>query len=373
MTRQQAPLTSKQPKNQRSRSLRIETEATISGGVGGLIGTIFAVIAFSGGGVPIWGGWSIGLGALFVTLVVGMIASFTGYWRSRNLPGQEWRHELSPWTFTVNSASVALVHTAIACLFVIGFYAVMQRGFIGLTLSTFTTVLLAGVTAALVGYWLYLSVSHMTTVRMTGLLIIFITAGTLSSMATSQDPKWWEYHFSQLGTFGDGSSGLFNITLLIAGALVTAFAVYLRRDIHTLYTNGVIRQAHAPRIISNAFMVMGVMLACVGLFPVHVSLTLHNTAASGMAVVFAALLVGTPFVLRGLPWPFFAASAAFLIGLLGGAWLFFTGVYGLTAFELLAFVIIFSWIAVFIRFISAAAGHRIYEETHSVQAEEEAY
>ena len=52
------------------------------------------------------------------------------------------------------------------------------------------------------------------------------TFGTLTAMATSSDPTWWEYHFSQLGTFGDRSSSLFNLTLIIAGFFVTTFAVW---------------------------------------------------------------------------------------------------------------------------------------------------
>ena len=35
---------------------------------------------------------------------------------------------------------------------------------------------------------------------------------------------------------------------------------------------------------------MGVMLACVGIFPVNVNLALHNLSASGMAAMFIVLL-----------------------------------------------------------------------------------
>ena len=58
-----------------------------------------------------------------------------------------------------------------------------------------------------------------------------MASATLASMATAQDPQWWEYHFSQLGTADDFSSSLFNLALIIGGAFVTTFALYVDRDL----------------------------------------------------------------------------------------------------------------------------------------------
>ena len=59
------------------------------------------------------------------------------------------------------------------------------------------------VSAGLAGYWIYLSVSAITTNRLATLLVVFMSSSVLASMATAQDPAWWEYHFSQLGTADD--------------------------------------------------------------------------------------------------------------------------------------------------------------------------
>lgn len=88
--------------------------------------------------------------------------------------------------------------------------------------------------------------------------------GTLTSMATSQDPRWWECHVSQLGTFDDRSAGLFNISLIIAGFFVTTFALYLDRDLTVLVKRGVLVRSWSPAVISRIFVVLGVMLAGVG-------------------------------------------------------------------------------------------------------------
>ena len=168
------------------------------------------------------------------------------------------------------------------------------------------------------------------------------------------------YYFSQLGTFGDRSSSLFNLTLIIAGVLVTTFALYLQRDLQVLVDRGVLVKKSAPRTVSIVFAVMGVMLACVGVFPLTVSVLLHNLSAMGMAVAFLALLFASPWILTGLPRRFFVVCAGFAVALIGGALLFEpVQYYNLTAFELVAFAIIFAWIAIFIRFISALADEEV--------------
>src|SRR4029450_2285655 len=108
------------------------------------------------------------------------------------------------------------------------------------------------------------------------LLIVFMASATLASMATAQDPQWWEYHFSQLGTADDFPSPPFNLALIIGGAFVTTFALYVDRDLTTLVRQGVLERASAPRIVSVVFIVMGILLAGVGLVPVNVSTPIHN-------------------------------------------------------------------------------------------------
>ena len=78
----------------------------------------------------------------------------------------------------------------------------------------------------------------MTTQRMSSLLMAFIVLGTLTAMVTTPDPEWWTVHFSQLGTFDDLSSWIFNGTLIAGGLLVTTFAVYIANDMQALVDAG---------------------------------------------------------------------------------------------------------------------------------------
>jgi hypothetical membrane protein len=347
-------------------SVDVESEAFAVAVAVAIVTAVVGGFLFAGTNPPIWGGISLGVAAAGSILVAGTIVAYVGYWRSRTVEGQQWRLELKSWTFIVDATTVALVHAVLAVLAAIAVFLLLQRSFQGLTLEApFTTVAMALVTA-LAAYWIYLSVSAMTTPKMSALLVLFMTFGTLTAMATSSDPAWWEYHFSQLGTFGDRSSSLFNITLIVAGFFVTTFALYLRRDLQVLVDRRVLENPTSPRFVSVTFVVMGVMLACVGIFPLTVSVLLHNISASGMAVTFLVLLFSSPKVLKGLPGRFFVVSASFAGALIVGALLFEPiGYYNLTAFELVAFAIIFAWISIFIRYINALTEQTAYRAVAS--------
>lgn len=285
-----------------------------------------------------------------LSAATAVAGSGVGYWRARGLPGQAWRRALSSWRFTVDTVSVALVHAVLAALATLAAFLVLDRGFIGLEVEPFWSVTLLAVVAGLTTSMVYLSVSRMTTQRMSSLLMAFVAIGTLTAMVTSPDQRWWEVHFSQLGTFWDLSSLVFNGTLVVGGLLVTTFAVYLANDLHALVERGALSAA-SERAVPLLFVVMGLMLAGVGLVPVNVSLLIHNLSASGMAVMFLALLIGGRWMLQGMPPTYFVSSWAFLAALLLSTVLFAVGFFGLTALEIIVFALIFGWIAVFIRFL----------------------
>lgn len=344
------PVKSGGPRTRFAMESEAVTASLIAGGGAGLV----AVVVFFGTTPTIWGGLSVGLAAAIAVLAVGIAAGYVGYWRSRYLPEQAWRLDLPSWKFIVDATTVAVVHAAIATIATIATFLLLQQSFRGLVVDGYKATVSIGVASALAAYWIYLSVSRIDTRKMASLLVLFMAFGTITAMATSQDPQWWEYHFSQLGTFGDRSSGLFNITLIVAGVLVTTFALYLHRDLSRLVELGILRRASGPKIVSRTFVGLGVMLAGVGAIPLTVSVTLHNICAAGMAVAFAILLVASPFVLTGLPRRFTVVCAGFFAALFVSAILFEpVGYFNLTGFELVAFVIIFGWIAVFIRLIGA--------------------
>jgi hypothetical membrane protein len=338
-------------------TLRVESAAIylalLAGAVGGVYGLIIALVYSE---IPLRGEWSFGIFAAIGASVIAAVISSIGYWRSRNRPGQEWRRSLASWKFTVNTISVVIVHTALTYLAVYVVYIVLGLGFVGLPVVTFWAVVLMAVTLGMTAYIVFLSVSGMTTQRMSSLLMAFIVLGTLTAMVTTPDKEWWQVHFSQLGTFDDMSSWIFNGTLIAGGLLVTTFAVYIANDMAKLVAAGRLSNRSSARTVSTLFVIMGVMLAGVGLCPVDVNMTVHNLSASGMAIMFMVLLIGGPRFLRGMPRTYFVSAWSFLGALLASIVLFIPaiGYFSLTAFEIIVFALIFGWIAVFIRFLGVA-------------------
>jgi len=334
---------------------RAEREAVYASLAAQAVGAVYGfVVAQIAGALSFVGDDPFAVWAAAGAAVVAAIAATAGYWRSRAQPEQQWRRQLAPWLFTVNTISVVVVHVALAYLATYALYRLLALGFIGLPIVTFWAVVLMAVTLGLSTYFVYLSSSSITTQRLSALLMAFISIGTLTATITTPDPDWWSVHFSQLGTFDDLSSWIFNGTLIAGGLLVTTFAVHISRDLAALAAAGTLAYGGVARFVSTAFVIMGIMLAFVGIVPVDVNLLVHNLSASGMAVAYLVLLIAGYRVLRGMPRAYFVAASTFLAATVVSIVLFAVGYFSLTAFEIIVFALIFGWIAVFIRFLGVA-------------------
>ncbi|MGB4778189.1 DUF998 domain-containing protein [Microbacterium sp.] len=331
-------------------SLRAEAEALLASTIAGVGGAgVGLILGLGGEGAALWGGWSFAVWAALAASVAAAISSALAFWRARTTDGEAWRREIASWRYIVSTVSVVIAHVALTAIGTLALFAVLARAFIGAELNAFWTTVLMAVVVGLAGWLSYLSASRMTTQRVTSLLVTFIAIGSLAAMLTTSDPQWWQLHFSQLGTFGDLSSFLFNGTLIAGGLLVTTFTLFVRHDLRALGES-----ERGVAIVTTALAVMGVMLACVGIFPVDVNLWLHNLSASGMALMFLVLLIGGRWIMRRMPRAYFLAAWAFLGALVASIVLFAVGYFGLTAFEIIVFALIFGWLSVFIRFLRVA-------------------
>ena len=85
-------------------------------------------------------------------------------------------------------------------------------------------------------------------------------------------------------------------------------------------------------------------------------LALHTGVASGMVVAYGILAIRLPHWIPGMPRTFVLLGWLFLAVTLTLALLFFVEYYTLTAVELVAGILVFAWIILFIR--NADALHR---------------
>ena len=337
-----------------------ESRAILVGGVALAVGFAVGFLVIGGRSLPITGGFLLGTVAAIVAGALAGIAFVAGYLLPA--PGSR-RHthpEPSRWRLAVNVTALALAHAAIALLLLEGMSIVMADAFIGAEVYSFSSALIVGVASALAAYASFLSASGMTTTRIATTLALYLVVGVMAAMLSTSDPQWWEKNISALGIGDDFSSWIFNITIIVAGVLITAISVYLVTELGHGHLARAPREADDRRersrirMLGSALVLLGVFLALVGVFPVSWVEWVHNTFATGLVVIFAALVVGIRWIVPGLPEVFFVVGYVFLGVVLFATVLFAIGIYNLTAMEIIGFALIFAWLILLIRNISAS-------------------
>lgn len=250
--------------------------------------------------------------------------------------------------------SLAAVYAIVGFLVTIGTFYVISNGFLGLSLDPFSSALIVALFVGVTSYVVYLLARSLSTVQLSGVLGVFLVSGALASMMTASDPQWWERHFSALGAGGGVSGYAFNGTLILAGLAIAALAGFISNDFATIQQRDKRYKVVKVRIIRTALVLIGIFLACVGLFVYDAYPLIHNSSAGGMAIIFIILVLGLPWIAPTFSRAFFLFSYLLMVSLVVSFWLFnAVGYFNLTVFELIAVAVIFGWLIVFIRQIAA--------------------
>lgn len=192
------------------------------------------------------------------------------------------------------------------------------------------------------------SAMQMALVAMTTMMV-----GIGISIVTTTDAQWWRLHFSQLGTFGNGSALFFNGALIVGGAFVVVFARAAARELRRHEGSHVRRGTAQTSAIF--FSVIGISLALVGCVPLHVNNFVHDQFAASMVLGFAGLLLTSPFMMHRMPRRLVLATGGVFVFLFAGAWVFVTGAINLALFEVIAFSAMFGWSGVFLSALAVCA------------------
>ncbi len=332
-----------------------------------IVGAAFLVLGFAIGLPVFWGrelaisgAGSIGVFAAVGGAVTAVIAFVVGRLAVRpaepdseglrdgfSVPGDRLR-----WYDLV---AIAFAHAAIAYLGWIGIAELLERSFTDAPVFAFPGAVLVAVAFALTGYVSFLSAVALTPTVLSLVLAVFLVVGAFASMLASSDPHWWRDNLSALGMSTNSASLAFNVTLIIAGVMVTTISRYATAGLPA--SDPIDRRGRF--IVRGGLILLGVFLACVGVFPVDEFFLVHNTVATGMTVVFAVVVVGLPWFLRSIPRVFVVFGWVYVLVILLLAVFFAIGYYNLTAVELIAAVLIFSWIIVFLRTASSAGSPRV--------------
>jgi hypothetical membrane protein len=325
-------------------SLDDESFALVVGAFVFVVSALIAIFVFWGRELPIDGRGSLGE----FTAIVGGAAAAVCFALSRLLPRRALDPKRDPdgaryrW-FDLIALSAA--HGAIALLGWIGVATVLDHSLVGATVFASPAVVLAAAAAALSGYLAFLSGANLSPRHLSLVLAVFLVVGLVTAMLSSADPQWWQMNLSALGITHDVSSLTFNLTLIVSGVIVTTIARFGTASLPAVTRADRRRRA----IVRTVFVLLGVLLACVGIFPVDRFFLLHNTVATGMAVAYAILVIGLPWLIPTMPRVFLVLGFTYVGAIIVLTVLFMTGIYNLTAVELIAALLIFSWLILFLR------------------------
>ncbi len=328
-----------------------ESSALLAGGAAFVITTVIAGIVFWGRSAPISGPGSVGQFVGFAAAIAAAVV-FAGtrvLMRRRASSPADGQGTRLRW---FDIAALALAHGIIALLGWIGLSALLAQSFKGAVVFSVSAAILAGAAVAVTAYAAFLSAANLTPMLVSVLLAVFVSAGVLASMLSSSDPLWWQKNLSALGIADDISALAFNLTLIIAGVILTIVAHYVTAPIPA-ETKAEIR---GRRLVRWAIALIGILLACVGIFPVDEFMQAHNLSATGMAIVYVALVIALPHLIPRLPRVFVWLGYVYVGVIVVIAVFFINGYYNLTAVELIAFLLIFSWLIVFLRNTSHLSG-----------------
>ncbi|MDR6866217.1 putative membrane protein [Microbacterium resistens] len=248
-------------------------------------------------------------------------------------------------------AAVAAAYAAIALLGWLGIAELLALSFTDAPVFAFPGSLLVAVAFAVTGYVAFLASTELRPMSLSLGLAIFLVVGAFASMLTSSDAHWWQDNLSALGMTTNRSSSVFNLTLILSGIIVATIARYATAGLPV----GEQQQRRGRLLVRIGLILIGLLLATVGVFPVDEFFLLHTGAAIGMAVSFGAVVIGLPWLLPTLPRVFFGLGYLYVAVILLLSAFFAVGYYNLTAVELIAAVLIFSWIIVFLRTAASAA------------------
>jgi hypothetical membrane protein len=309
------------------------------GAVAFILTALIALPVFGYQDAPIAGPGSTGSYAALASAVAAILAFLAGRYVLRDRSGRGARIVVLD---VIDVAFLALAHGIIGLLSWTLIVDLVDQAFQDAMVFAFPVLVLTGAAAALTAYVAFYSATHMDLQLLAIVLAVFMVEGILASMLTASDPHWWKDNLSALGMTDDLSALAFNLTLIVAGILVTTLARFSTRGIPVPYPRALVN-------VRTCLVVVGVFLGLVGVFPVDQFFALHTGVASGMAVAYGILVIRLPKWIPGMPRLFFWLGWLFIAIVVVLAVLFAVGYYTLTAVELVAGILIFSWIILFIR------------------------
>ncbi|BDR58135.1 hypothetical protein [Xylocopilactobacillus apicola] len=244
--------------------------------------------------------------------------------------------------------TIILAFTSITVFFLMAFFWLIDVAFKGAVFDIYTSTVFAAIFLAITNYSVLFMAKNVSPSMITNLLIIVIISGVIFSIIVNQNSRWWQVNLSFLGSRAAKNAWQFNFTLILSALLMVALVDYLFVSLEKIYPNN-----WRLTLLRITLTMTAVCLGGVGLFPnVHGDILheLHDNSAFLMIYLLFFQIVAVRWLLPQVSKTFLIASYAM------GGFVLFSGVmwhifhyFSLTAFEIIAFILSFSWILLLIQ------------------------
>lgn len=347
------PTDSPQSPRRPSRAARTESRHVGVGVAGVLVGLVVGLIALRGT-APLAGTGSIGqvagltvfgCGAATAALTLSTLTRDSLPW----FGGRHWGRR------AIDVLGLSLVYGILGLFLTGALFGVFQQAFQGVALDRLAGTFWVALAGGGAAYITSAAAASLTGRSLATLLAAFLTVGVLASAMNAADPYWWERYFSELGEGGDLSSFAFNLTLLLTGVALVTVAEFLAHDLDR-WARSAGESRWLITTVRSLLTAVGVLVALVAVISRTVSVFWHDVVAQSLVVVFGLTLLAVPVLLRRLPGALIAVTAT-AFALLVTVIVLYLGVdyLNMTAFEMGAAAIVYGWLLLFIRTVSAAA------------------
>lgn len=247
-----------------------------------------------------------------------------------------------------NFPTILLSFIVILVFSLLVFFKIIGLVFIGASFDQYTATMLFFVFVGAINYFMIYSALSITPAKLTSLLIFVIIGGVMLAMITNRDHQWWQFNFSFLGTIEAKNSWQFNVTLIFSALLMIALIDSLFVELQKAIPRS--KRLTALRILLT---LTALDLGAVGLFPYTETgpfQGVHNLVAEYLVYLIIVLIVGIKWFLPNVTKEFLTISYLIALTLVVVSVLFqVVGYLSLTAFELLAFMLAFSWVVLLLQ------------------------
>lgn len=296
--------------------------------------------------IPFTGNNSIASWVIIIGAITGMI-SFTLVFTKAKKQFNDLVSSHIKWR---NYPVILFSHTVMLVLILLIIFWIVGEFFKGASFDHFTASLIGGVIVGVLNYLMVSLAQNLTPRSLINTLIFIILGGVSVAMVTNSEQQWWLYNLSFLGTPEATNAWQFNATLMMSALLMIALIDFVFVLLQEIY--GKLKRLKALKIL---LILTAICLGGVGFFPYNsnpFSQSMHNRVAGYLVYLFIILIVLIRWLLPNVNKEFLKLSYAVGV-LLVLSVILFQGIHylSLTAFEIVAFVLAFSWLLILLKIL----------------------